>query len=174
MYVRLCLCLSVLISAIKKKEMLSPNVLLPTLRYDLIFHFFFFRAVSSSPKPLFVLQHLFWSRRLACLWLLSGFSKFMLSSQCHVDISLHSQSSLQHFFSMRPSLTVFYRVSSKKFGICERILKFNVYIHVQNSNDTFTIPLTSDNFTESLLLVLRKWTKQNVWSNIPIRCLSCL
>jgi len=124
--------------------------------------FYFFREVSSSPEPLFVLQHKFWSRRLACLWLLSGYSKFMLSTQCHIHISIYSHWYGHLFSFLLQYLTVFYTVSAKKFGIFERTLKFNLYIHVQNSNDTFINPLPSDNYTERLLLIFRNGRRKYV------------
>jgi len=77
----------------------------------------------------------------------------MLSTQCHIHISIHSHSSGHLLSSLMEYLTVFYIVNAKKFGIFERKLRFNLYIHVQNTNDTFTNPLPSDNYTERLLLI---------------------
>jgi len=48
------------------------------------------------------------------------------------------------------------------------------YIYVQNSDDTFTNPFTSDNYTEGLLLVFLTWTIRNVWSSIQNRSRSSL
>jgi len=60
------------------------------------------------------------------------------------------------------------------FGIVERTLKFNLSIHVYNSNDTFANPLHSDNYTERLLLIFLKWAIRNMLSSIPKRCRSSL
>jgi len=49
-----------------------------------------------------------------------------------------------------------------------------MYIHVQNSNDTFTNPLPSENYTELLLLIFLKWAIRNMWSNVPNRFRSSL
>jgi len=73
-----------------------------------------------------------------------------------------------------PYLTVFYIVSAKKFGIFERILKFKLYIHVQNYNGTFINPYTSENYTESFFLIFLKWAIRNLRSGIPNRCRSSL
>jgi len=62
----------------------------------------------------------------------------------------------------------------KKFGIFERILNFNLYIHVQNCNDTITNPLTSDNYTDSLLFIFLNWAIRNLRSSIPNCCRSSL
>jgi hypothetical protein len=78
----------------------------------------------------------------------------MLSNQCHIDISIHNHCSGQRLSSLMSFVTLFYIVSANKFGTFERILKFNLYTHVQNSNDTFTNPLISENHTVILLLIL--------------------
>ena len=122
MYVRLFLCLSVLINAMSKIRTLQPKSCF-FQPYNMIsyFIFYFFWEISCSPIQLFDLQHLFWSRILACLWLLSEYSQFMLSSQCHIHISIHSHWSGYLFSSLVWYLTVFYIVSAKKFGNFERI-----------------------------------------------------
>jgi len=134
----------------------AQKLFLPTVQHDLLIQFFLLLEGICFPKPLFHLQHKFWSRRLGCLWLLSGYSEFILSSQCHIHISIHSHCSGHPSSSLMSYLTVFYIVSAKKFGIFERKLKFNLYIHVQNYNDTFTNPLTSDSYTERLRLIFLK------------------
>jgi len=90
------------LSSAKKKAFLA------TVQHDFIIHFLFFGDLSISPETLFVLQHLFWSRRLACFWLLSGYSKFMLSSQGHIHTSIHSYGSGHNLSYLMTYLTVFY------------------------------------------------------------------
>jgi len=92
----------------------AQKVFLPTVQHDLITHFYFLREVSILLEPLFILQHLFCSRRLACLCLLSGYSKFMLGTHCHIPISKHSHCSGNLFSSLMPYLTLYFIVSAKK------------------------------------------------------------
>ena len=44
----------------------AQGVFRPTVQHDLLMHFNLFGKVSIWSEPLFVLQHLFWCRRLAC------------------------------------------------------------------------------------------------------------
>jgi len=162
-----CLCLSVLINAMSKIRNRQPKRCF-FQPYNMIYYLncYFLCEVSSSPGPLVVLQHLFYSRKLACLWLLSGYSKFMLGSQYHILISIHSHCPGYLSSSQMPYLTVLYIASAKKFGNFERLRKLNFYIHLQNSSVTFTIPLTSDNYTERLFHVFLKCAIRNIWSSI--------
>ena len=89
----------------------------PTAQHDLLIQFYLFLEVSSSPEQLFVLQHWFCSRKLACFWLLSVYSKFMSSSQRHIYISIHSQCSGHHCSFLMPYLAVFYIVSGEEFWV---------------------------------------------------------
>ena len=70
------------------------------------------------------------------------------------------------FFEVRLRTYQHSPVSAKKFGIFERIRKFNFYIHVQKSNDPFTNSFTSDSYTERLFLIFLKWAIPNMWSSI--------
>jgi len=58
-----------------------------------------------------------------CLFL-SGYSMLTLHSQCHIHISIHSQSFGQQFSSLMAYLTVFYNLSDKEV----RNLKTNTHI----------------------------------------------
>jgi len=49
-----------------------------------------------------------------------------------------------------------------------------LYIYVQNAEDKLTNPLTSNNYTELLILIFPNWTIQNVWFGRRIRIRSSL
>jgi hypothetical protein len=106
-----CMCVCVcrfLLSRYQKYQIISPKVVSSNPTTRLNNSILLLLRGQSSPETLFVLQQLFCSRRLACLWLLSVYSKFMLNSQCHIHISLHSHWSGHLFHSVMPYLTVFY------------------------------------------------------------------
>jgi len=63
---------------------------------------------------------------------------------------------------------------TKKFGIFDTVLTFNLLIPVHNSDDTFTAPLISDSYTEVLPLVFLKWTIWIMWSRVRNSCRSSL
>jgi len=91
----------------------NQKLFLPTVQHDSL-NYYFILEFSSSPKPLFVLQHLFCSSRIAFFSLPSEYSKLMLRSPCHIAISIHSHSSRHNFTSLIPHFTVFYIPSGKE------------------------------------------------------------
>jgi hypothetical protein len=171
----LWLCFSVLINVLSKiRNHQLKKELLQTFKQILIIHYLHFLGGKQVARNSIRLQHLFWSRRLACLCLLSGHSQFVFSSQCHIDNSIHSHCSGKRVTFLILCLAFFYIVSTKKFWIFERINKFNFYIQVQNSNYTFPNPLTSENYTENMPLIFLKLAVRNMWSITPNRCRSSL
>ena len=118
--------------------------------YCIIFYLFW--DISSSPGTLFALQRIFWSLRL-------------LTQSVHIAITIHSQRYGRNFifldFVLGRSVQEFWEF---------RILIFNLYIPVHNSNDTFTNPLTPDNYTERLRLIFLKRTKRNLLSSVRNFC----
>ena len=92
----------------------AQGVIPPTLQHDILIYYLLLLEVSSSSQPLFVLQHVFWCRRLPCLLLLSRYSKFVLRTQTQILISIHSQSFGYHFFSLMQYLAIFYILTGKE------------------------------------------------------------
>ena len=154
---------------------LSPaqKLFLPNVQHDLLIHFtYFWRSAFRQNRS--SLTEFFWSNRLACFGCFRDILSFCQAvsaispfwhTVCVLDIIVLSWCGIWHYSIL---------LVAKKFGIFERILKFNWYIQVEISDDTFTNSLNSKISTEWMIFIFLKWTIPIMWSSIPNRCRSGL
>ena len=151
----------------------AQKLFLPTAQHDLLIHFtYFWRSAFRQNRS--SLTEFFWSNRLACFGCFRDILSFCQAvsaispfwhTVCVLDIIVLSWCGIWHYSIL---------LVAKKFGIFERILKFNWYIQVEISDDTFTNSLNSKISTEWMILIFLKWTIPIMWSSIPNRSRSSI